>query len=197
MHIAHNGNITTKTELAKQCISWIKNNFPDNYWPQTKNDFETCEITQIIDQINERLVVDEDHLPKNIAIHLFRNAVGAALGKDLTKSKELADDWRRHINALDAYIKSLQGLPWSKMLSYSACFLLIGTFIWEMGIWRAFPDFLSTAIKLIPTTGMSSTTIQETVAELPKPSVTSTMNAIAKSPVAVFGIVAGVSMGKN
>lgn len=104
--------------------------------------------------------------------------VGIALGKDLTKNKELADDWRTHIHALDKYIKSLEGLPWRKMLSYSACFLLVGTFIWKMGALRVLPDFLGTAIKLIPTTGISSTTMQETVAELPKPSVTSTINAM-------------------
>lgn len=121
--------------------------------------------------------------------------LGLALGKDLEKSQELADDWRKHIIALDAYIKSLQGLPWRRILSYSACFLLVGAFIWKMGALRVLPDFLGTAIKLIPTTGMSSTTMQETVAELPKPSVTSTINAITESPVAVFGIVIGVSMG--
>jgi|ERR1700729_72488 len=77
INIARNGNITTKTELAHQCLNWVKTNFPDNYWPQTKEDFETCEITQVVDQIKEHLVVNEDHLPKNIAIHLFRNAVGS------------------------------------------------------------------------------------------------------------------------
>ena len=102
--------------------------------------------------------------------------LGTALGKDLTKR---ADDWRKHIHALDAYIKSLQGLPWTKMLSYSACFLLVVTFMWKMGALRVLPDFLSTAIKLIPTPGITSTTI----------------TAITESPVAVFGIVAGVSMG--
>ena len=62
-------------------------------------------------------------------------------------------------------------------MSYSAGILLIGTFLWNMGIYRAIPDFLGTAIKLIPT-------VNETVTELPKPSVTATINAITESPVA-------------
>lgn len=52
-----------------------------------------------------------------------------ALGKDLTKSQELAHNWRNHIHALDKYIKSLEGFSWRRMLSYSACFLLVGSFI--------------------------------------------------------------------
>ena len=62
--------------------------------------------------------------------------VGIALGKEFTKSQELAQNWRDHIHALDKYIKSLQGLPWRRMLSYSACFLLVGTFLWNAGITR-------------------------------------------------------------
>jgi len=117
-----------------------------------------------------------------------------ALGKDLTKSQELAHNWRNHIHALDKYIKSLEGFSWRRMLSYSACFLLVGTFIWKMGTFRVLPDFWGTVIKLISTTGISSTTMHETASELPKPSVTSTIIAIAESPVAIFGIVAGVKV---
>ena len=46
--------------------------------------------------------------------------LGRQLNKELSKSNELADEWKMHIKALDDYIKSLSAFPWKKVIGYTA-----------------------------------------------------------------------------
>jgi len=52
----------------------------------------------------------------------------------MKKSRELANQWKVHLVALDTYIKSLRGVPWMKALKYSACILAALAFLWKWGI---------------------------------------------------------------
>jgi hypothetical protein len=121
------------------------------------------------------------------------NEIGERLGKEVKKSNELALEWKQHILALDQYIKSLSGLPWKKLLTYSACTLTVLMFLYKMGIMRMIPNFMSNVISIIPLPKMdttSSTPIIETVKEMPKPSIRDLLD----TPLTPVGIVTGIGV---
>lgn len=115
--------------------------------------------------------------------------VSEKLNIEITKSTELAHEWKTHIYALDTYIKSLVGLSWKKTLTYSACIFAILTFLWKMGAYRMIPNFASNILATnIPGAGKSF--VQST--DLPAPNIKATINAIMETPLTPIGVVFGV-----
>lgn len=107
------------------------------------------------------------------------------LGKEITKSTELAHQWKQHIHALDKYIESLKQMPWKKVLTYGACLITVTGFLWKMGAARALPDFLSNVIQFVPKTVLPEATI-------PKPNIESTLRTAMETPVTPLTIITAV-----
>jgi len=115
--------------------------------------------------------------------------IGTLLGKEIKKSTELATAWQSHIKNIDEYIKSLSGMPWKKLLTYSACILTIGAFIYKMAAWRMIPNFLSNLISIVPNNITTVTPSGNVIRDVPKPNIENTVNAIMHTPLTPITIV--------
>lgn len=111
------------------------------------------------------------------------------LGKEIKKSTELAVEWQSHIKNVDDYIKSLSNIPWKKILTYSACLLTIGAFLYKMAAWRMIPNFVSNVISFIPSSVSTATPSANVIREVPKPNIENTINTIMQTPLTPITIV--------
>jgi hypothetical protein len=119
--------------------------------------------------------------------------IGTRIGKEITKSTELASIWKVHLHAYDEYIKSLSTIPWKKVLIASATLITISAIAWKMISMRAIPNFLGNMISLVPLP-VGSLNIPKDVVSVPKPNIETTMRAIMETPLTPLTIAASVGV---
>jgi hypothetical protein len=116
------------------------------------------------------------------------------LGKEITKSIELASTWKVHLLAYDEYIKSLLNIPWKKVLIASATLITVTAITWKMISMRAIPNFLGSMMSLIPMPTIPSMNLSNEASSLPKPDFTNTMRAVMETPLTPITIATGVGI---
>jgi len=109
------------------------------------------------------------------------------LGIQIEKSTELASKWETIKVKLDAYIKSLEGVNYKRVFTYTACTMTILYFVYQMGIYRKLPDFLISIASHIPLPNFKGNDVP-----IPKPSIESTFNKVMDMPLTPLTIVTGV-----
>lgn len=152
----------------------------------------TCEPPRMAEPLYQPPNLSNEALATNLFMQAFVNhleELATLLNKEITKSADLAKEWKLHIKALDKYIKSLSKLPWKKIIGYSACFFTIIAFLYKMGTLRIIPDFVSGVINILPTPSIKNIT-----EDLPKPQTETTLNIIMESPITPLALITGVGV---
>jgi hypothetical protein len=151
----------------------------------------TCEPPRMAEPLYQPPNLSKEALATNLFMQAFINhleELATRLNKEITKSADLAKEWKLHIKALDEYIKSLSKLPWKKIIGYSACFFTIIAFLYKMGTLRI-PDFFSGVINILPTPSIKNIT-----EDLPKPQTETTLSIIMESPITPLALITGVGV---
>lgn len=154
-----------------------------------KESFEPIKFEPLVMESYGKEIMVTDVVCKTFVANM--EELGQNLGKDIEKSATLAVEWKEQIKATDTYIKSLKGLPWKRLMTWSSCLLLLGGFLWKMGMMRALPDFAGSFLNVIPKLTPSNIS---SVKEIPKPSATNIVETLAHTPLTPIGIVAGVGV---
>lgn len=118
--------------------------------------------------------------------------------KEIKKSAALTDLWKKQIEALDKFIKSLAETPWAAILKWSACFFIFTGFLYKMGILRMIPDFASGIINILPMpSSLNPTKTVENISEnikIPNPKIESTFSMLMETPITPLALLTGIGI---
>lgn len=116
---------------------------------------------------------------------------------NIQRSEGLAVMWRDHLKQWDEFVKSLKGVPWKKVIGYSACIMTVLGFFWKMGTLRGIPNFLSNTV-ISSASGAISQGASSSLntAQIPKPESLNFKDIMDSplTPMAMVTIVGGFTI---
>jgi len=119
------------------------------------------------------------------------DSISSNLGIQLEKSAQLASKWESIKSKLDVYIKSLQGISYKKVFTYTAGTIAVLYLVYQCSIYRKLPDFLISIASHIPLPSVRSSEIRVSILI---PTVENTLNNLTNMPITPLGIVTGVGI---
>jgi|SRR5271156_691355 len=118
------------------------------------------------------------------------DTISNALGTEIKKSDELAKEWKKNINSLDIFIKSLSS--WKKTFGWSVCLLTVLAMLWKMGALRSIPNFLGQLTHIVP--DVLSPLTKQSSSDIAKEHVSTTLHTVLDTPLTPLTIVTGVGV---
>ena len=112
-------------------------------------------------------------------------------GVILNKSTKLAEKWEDHVSTYDKFIKSLSPTFNSNLFKIGAFIAIVGIFVFQMGLARKIPEFVSSVVASIPIAAPvpSVKTLKETIPEVIPVPTTNMSDIFFQHPLACVGIV--------